>query len=203
MPLSFVIILIPSLLFCGADSVKRPDPRTKGRQLLDAAVEMLPAAVPEIQAETLGSIARMAAAKNPGASSLLIDRCMKVLEDVKAPANRFEAWDSLADAAHLTKDTQLVDRILDRAFTDAAELARIEERAPQLNAVLREFWPSTQAYRRTVMRATAIYGVDAEPVLAKIANQDINLLARIAMAETLLGSNSGRLRVYAPRQPRR
>ena len=64
------------------------------------------------------------------------------------------------------------------------------------NRAWREYWPSTQAYRRALIRAAKLLGVDAEPVLQKINDPDQNVLARISLAQALLGRPFDRLQSY-------
>ncbi len=139
------------------------------------------------RAEVLASIASQVAEKDSAMAKKLVNDCFALLDEIKIPDDRIAAWDSMADAAHRVGDDQLVWKILDRALSDAGELAKKYMPDENQNIVLREYWPSTQAYRRAVTRATKIFGVDAEPLLLKIADPDINLLARISMAQALLG----------------
>ena len=61
-------------------------------------------------------------------------------------------------------------------------------------------WPSTQAYRRAIIRATKLLSVDAEAVLQKITDADQNVLARIAIAQALLDRPFDRFQTYGGRQ---
>ena len=79
---------------------------------------------------------------------------------------------------------------LDRALTRQTELYKRIPTNEAPNMAPREYWPSTQSYRRIVYRATAMYGRDAEYVLPKITDPDLNLLASIEMARSLLNKPS-------------
>lgn len=76
---------------------------------------------------------------------------------------------------------------MEKALEDIHSLykADIDEQAP--NEALRENWPSTQHFRRVVSMATRLYGVAAEPMLGKILDHELRLLAQIEMAQALLG----------------
>lgn len=158
---------------------------------------------PGRRAEILGSIARSVAGKDPVKARGAIDKCITLLDELKNPNDRVAAWDSVADAAHQIKDEKLTSRAIDRMLADATEIYKQEEDVEVPNLVLRENWPSTQAYRRAIMRATAILGVDAEPLLLKITDPELNLFARIAMAQALLGRPEERFPTFAPRKKRR
>ncbi len=152
------------------------------------------------RAEVLGTIASRVAEQDSAWSKRLVNECSSLLDEIKNPDDRTPAWDAMADAAHRAGDDQLTWRVLDRALSDAAELAKKYVPGEDQDMTLREYWPSTQAYRRAVTRATEIFGVDAEPLLLKITDPDINLLARIAMAQALLGRPHTD---WATRPPRR
>ncbi len=158
---------------------------------------------PARRAEILGSIARSVAGKDPDKARGALDKCITLLDEIKNPNDRVAAWDSVADAAHQIKDEKLTSRAIDRALADAAELYKQEEDVEVPNVFLREYWPSTQGYRRAIMRATAILGVDAEPLLLKIVDPELNLFARIAMAQALLGRSQERFPTFPPRKKRR
>jgi hypothetical protein len=73
---------------------------------------------------------------------------------------------------------------------DAATLYKLDTDKVTPNLAPSEFRPSTQAYRHIVSRATNLFGVNAEPLLMKIRDPDLALLAEIEMASTLLGTPS-------------
>jgi hypothetical protein len=158
---------------------------------------------PTRRAEILGSIARSVAGKDPDKARGALDKCITLLDEIKNPNDRVVAWDSVADAAHQIKDEKLTARAIDRVLADAAEIYKQEEDAEVPNVILREYWPSTQGYRRAIMRATAILGLDAEPLLLKITDPELNLFARIAMAQGLLGRSQERFPTFAPQKKRR
>jgi hypothetical protein len=80
-----------------------------------------------------------------------------------------------------------VQTAIDHLLADAAELYKQDSNTDRPNRAWREYWPSTQAYRRAMIRATKLMGVDAEFLLVRITDADLNVLARLVMAQTLLG----------------
>ena len=102
-------------------------------------------------------------------------------------------WDAMIEAAHTIGDHKLAWEFIDNAIDDAAELYKRDWDAESPNRALREYWPSTQSYRGIVWRATDLFGVEAQALLSKIGNPDLALLARVEMAQALLGR---------PRSPR-
>jgi hypothetical protein len=148
------------------------------------------------QAEVLGKIAQSVSENDAAAARRVLSKCISLLEDVKYPEDRVPAWDNVAGAALAIKDDVLVQRAIDRLLADAAELYKDDTNNDRPNRAWRENWPSTQAYRRAVIRAAKLLSVDAEPVLQKITDPDQNVLARITLAQALLERPFGRLDTY-------
>ena len=102
------------------------------------------------------------------------------------------------------KDTQLAQQVLDRAMADADHMLKAEQANAEVpNPVLRENWPSTQAYRRVFYRAAKMMGVDAEPMLARVTDADLSLLLRIEVAQALLERPQTLTRTQIPRIKRK
>jgi hypothetical protein len=158
---------------------------------------------PPKQAEALGRIAQSVSEKDVAAARRVISRCISLLEDVKYPEDRVLGWDSVAGAALAVKDEALVLNGIDHMLSDAAELYKEDTNGDRPNRAWRENWPSTQAFRRAIVHAVKLQGVDAEPVLQKITDPDQNVLARITLAQALLERPLGRLDTYGgrPRAP--
>jgi len=74
-----------------------------------------------------------------------------------------------------------------QALQDAAEVYRLDTNSEHPNVAIQEHWPSVQLYRNAIWRPAKMFGVDAERVLAGITDADLLTLARIDLAEGLLG----------------
>ena len=149
------------------------------------AVASIP--LPEMQAEVLGQIAASLGEKDPETVRSVLNRATKLLGDVKEPGPRLQPWLHMAKAAHGIKDDKAAWEYLGRAMDDVVALYKLDTDEREGNQAIREAWPSTQAGRRVVASATAMFSVDAEPLLVRIADPEIALLARIEMAQVLLG----------------
>jgi len=154
---------------------------------------------PPKQAEVLGRIAQSVAQTDAAKTRRILARCIALLEDVKYPSDRVIPWDEVAAAAGAIHDEATVQVAIDHLLADAAELYREDSAADRPNRAWRENWPSTQAYRRAIIRVTKLQNVDAEPVLQKIADPDLNVLARITMAQTLLDRPVDNLQTFGGR----
>ena len=155
--------------------------------------------VPAMRAEVLGSVARSVSEKDPATAKSVLDQTIDILKDIQNPADRIRVWDIVAEAAHRAKEDQRAWEALDRGLADAAALYKQDTDVETPNEALREYWPSTQSYRRLVSRAAKLFGPEAEPLLAKITDPDIALLARIEMAQSLLGREASANETYVSR----
>jgi hypothetical protein len=154
---------------------------------------------PAKQAEVLGRIAEMTGDRDATAARRVLSKCVQLLDSLKYPDDRVAVWDIVAGAATLVKDDALTQRAIDKLLGDAAEMYKTDADAGRPNRAPRENWPSTQALRRAVIRATKLSGVDAEPLLARITDPDQHVLARLTMAQALLGRPFDRLQSYGGR----
>ena len=141
---------------------------------------------PSIQADVLGSIANSVGEKDAGAAKGILGQCISILDDIKDPMQRVNTWTRVAEAAHRIKDDKLAWQAIDRAMADATALYKLDADEDAPNKALREYWPSTQSYRRIVITAVKLFGVDAEPLLLRITDPDLALFARVEMAQALL-----------------
>jgi hypothetical protein len=154
---------------------------------------------PPKQAEVLGRIAQSVAESDPAKARRVLSKCLSLLDDIQYPADRVVPLDTVAEAAGAIKDDKLAQLAIDRLLADAADLYKEDSDTDRPNRAWREYWPSTQAYRRAIIRATKLMGVDAEPVLVKITDTDVNVLARITMAQALLGRPQENFQTYGGR----
>jgi beta-lactamase regulating signal transducer with metallopeptidase domain len=146
--------------------------------------------IPAVQVGALGSIVRAAGDKDPATAKSVLDQVSRLLDDIKRPAERAQAWETLAEAAHRAKEEKRAWDALDRGLSDAAELYKQDTDAERGNEALREYWPSTQSFRRLLHKAASLFGPEAESLLVKISDPELALLARIEIARALLGRTS-------------
>lgn len=143
--------------------------------------------LPEVRANVLGAIARSAAEKDPTTANAALGKCVALLDDIKDPMRRIDPWASVADAAHQLKDEKLAQKAIERMLADGNDLLKQDLDKDSPNLALRDNWPSTLAYRRTMIAAAKNLGVDAEPLLDQIKDPDMRLLAQVDYAAALLG----------------
>jgi hypothetical protein len=139
------------------------------------------------------------AESDPAKARRVLSKCLSLLDDIQYPADRVVPLDTVAEAAGAIKDDKLAQLAIDRLLADAADLYKEDSNTDRPNRAWREYWPSTQAYRRAIIRATKLMGVDAEPVLLQITDTDVNVLARITMAQALLERPYGNFQTYGGR----
>ena len=143
--------------------------------------------LPEVKASTLGAIARSVSDKDPVTATAALTKCIALLDDLKDPSNTTEIWADVASAAHQSGDDKIARMALERSLADAGALFKKDTDEDGPNNALREQWPSTNAYRRTMISAAKVLGVDAEPMLDQIKDPDMRVLAQIELAQALLG----------------
>jgi hypothetical protein len=143
--------------------------------------------LPEKQAEVLGVIAQGVSEKDPQTARAILNQCVSILDNIQDPALRVRNWAVVAQAAHRIQDDPGAWAAIDRGMADSAALYKLDSDAESPNLALREYWPSTQNFRAIVAKATELFGPDAEPLLQKIPDPELALLARIEMAQVLLG----------------
>ncbi len=138
------------------------------------------------RAQTLANIANSIADKDPSTAKAVLTECFHLLEKIKDPQNTVTPYVDIAETAHKIKDDERARLAIDKALTGATALYKSDVNADAPNQALREYWPSTQSYRRIIYRATTMYGVNAEYILPSITDSDLQLLASIEMARALL-----------------
>jgi hypothetical protein len=143
--------------------------------------------VPRLQAEVLGSVARSVSDKDPATAKSVLDQTIHILDGIKNPSERGHIWTIVAEAAFRAKEEERAWEAIDRGLSDAAEMYKKDADVEFGNSALREYWPSTQAYRRMVHQAAKLFGVKAEGLLVKITDPELALLARLEIAQSLLG----------------
>ena len=146
--------------------------------------------VPSVKAELLAEIARSVADSDAKRTRGVLDLRRSVLDELENPSDKMETWDILIAIAHRLGDEPRAWQYANFSMNDVTELYRSDTHKKRPNSALREFWPSTEGFRRIVYRCTKLFGVKAEPLLAKITDPDLALLARIEMAQALLGRDA-------------
>lgn len=149
-----------------------------------AIIKQIP--LEQTRASALSQMARRVADKDPSTAKSVLTQCFNLLDDIKKPKDTVDAYVDVAEAAHKVQDEERARLALDRAVTGATELYEKDIDAEAPNMAPREYWPSTQSYRRIIYRATSMYGSDAGYMLPKINDPDLHLLASIEMARSLL-----------------
>lgn len=154
-----------------------------------AAALDLVATIPtaEAQADVLGAVASSVGTADPGKARAVLNQAMKLLKEVKQCRRRIPIEIQLAEAYFRLQDHPAAWEAYGRAISDVLELLGEDTDKDGPNEALKEEWPSTQLGRQVVRSATRQFGMNAEPVLLKVVDVELNLLLRIEMAQALLG----------------
>jgi len=156
---------------------------------------------PPRQAEVLATIARGVGGNDAAKGRRILGRCLDMIDSLKYADDRVTVWDIVAEAAIIVKDEATAQRAVEKLLADAAELYKEDKDKDRPNRGSRESWPSTQAYRRAMIRAAKLMQVDAEAMLPKVTDPDLNVLARIALAQALLERPFDRLQSFGRQHP--
>lgn len=162
------------------------NPGAQRKQLLRSLEIIRSVRSPEVRLELLSGIVAGTGGLDPGTAESVLTECMDLLKDTKDPQLRAQSWSNIAEAAHSAKKDDLAREALDHAFDDAAELYKLDTDADEPNSGPRDQWPSTNAHRHIVIAGVKVLGVGAETLLARIADRDLAVFARVEMAQALL-----------------
>ena len=144
-----------------------------------------------IRAEVLAVIASSVMSKDPAFAVSVVDSCVAEVERIGNPAYRIPALVKLGGIHAKLKDSARAFAGYERALADAMPLWAKDTKADRPNIASRDTWPSTQAVRMTAHEAALSLGVDAEGLLSGMTVSDLALLARVQMAQALLGMPHG------------
>jgi hypothetical protein len=108
----------------------------------------------------------------------------------------------VAEAAGVVQDDQITQRAIEKLLADAAELYQEDTDKDRPNRGRCETRRSTQAYRHAMIRAAKLMPVDAEALLPKVIDPDLNVLARIPLVQALLERPFDRMPSYGRQHPR-
>ena len=140
----------------------------------------------KVKASTLIQIAQAAAAKDaasadPAEAKSVLSQVETELKGMKDPMSGAQNWAQLAEAAGKAGETELADRAIDRGIADCETLYKDDANADDPNLAPKEYWPSLQSWRRVMVAAAAVRGLDAETLLTKVTDPDLLVMARLAV----------------------
>lgn len=116
----------------------------------------------------------------------ILEDCVKALDEVRPVGLRATGWASLANAADRFHDRPLALKLLERGINDARELYKTDADSDAPNIAPRSFWPSAAAFRALFYRAAKLLGADAETLLERCPDADVQALGRIEIAAAWL-----------------
>lgn len=164
-------------------------------------VEQIPLPIRKTQAYV--EYARIIAAKEPKEAKSVLTRAEKTAAEIKQPGQRFGLLVAMVDGAAKAQDREMAWGFVKQAQAAAADAYREDTNPEDPNTAMREWWPSTQFYRRLVHQTATHYGTDAEAIVSEIKDPEINLLVRIEYAQALLGRPRTSDSIQINRQGRR
>ncbi len=117
----------------------------------------------------------------------MLHRSLALLDGGKDSNARLNALREVAKLAHSVNDDEAAWAAIRRMSDTALAKYKLDTDAENPKTGLVDDWPATNAWRWTVITAAELFGVAAESVVLKIPDANIALLARIELAQKLLG----------------
>ncbi len=143
--------------------------------------------VPETRAALLSELAQATTDDQPEIAKMVLAKSLDLLKDSKDPNLRLEAWKEVARLAFGLHDTEAAWNALNQMADAALALYKLDTDVDNPNTGLTDDWPSTNAWRNTIITAAELLGANAETLVLRIPDPDIALLIRIELAQKLLG----------------
>ena len=165
------------------------------------AIRQIPS--PQLRARMLATVASVAGSKEPPEGRALLGKVIAALEDMKAPEWRSSAWSTVAGSAAKLKDMELALKALEKGLADAKVMYKIDADVDDRNLAPRSTWPSTMQYKQLFYRAAMSLGEEAELLLDKIPDTEIQVMARTEMAAAWLNAPASPWFVQVRRAPKR
>jgi hypothetical protein len=145
---------------------------------------------PILRQRAIVTIAMAQPADKPESAKPVLARCVDALAEVDDAGARAAAWAGLASVAQRLNDRDLALKLLERGISDARVLYKSDANPDNPNLAPRTAWPSSAAYRAIFYQAAKLLGADADTLVEKIPDAEIQALARIEMAAAWLGVRS-------------
>jgi hypothetical protein len=139
-----------------------------------------------IRARTLLQIAQEAVGKDPEGARLVLAQVDTELRGVKNMMNAAQLWAAFAETAAKAKEVELADKAIERGMAACETLYKEDANADDPNIAPREYWPSMQSWRTVMVAAATIHGLEAEPLLARVTDPDLIVMARLAVLRGVL-----------------
>jgi len=145
-----------------------------------AAIAQIP--TPLLQVKMIETVAYFSGSKPPEEARPLLGKCAETLSKVAEPDYRANAWGAIALNAAKAQDMQLAVTSLDKGVADARVMLKKDADPDSPNLAPRSAWPSTQMFKLLFYRAAKALGADAEALLERIPDAEIQIMARVEMA---------------------
>lgn len=159
--------------------------RTDPGKYLDIVRE-IPTA--RLRTRMIGTLAMYATGRPPEEGKPILEKCVAELKEVKDTSARATTWVTLANAANRLKEREIALKALEQAMIDAKEELQADADTGSPNLAPKSLWPSTATLRAVFYRAGEILGADAELLLEKVADLEMQSIGRVEIAAQWLGA---------------
>jgi len=145
-----------------------------------------------IRADALRGIAASTIKSNPTVAKQAVADMLKATQDLEPQDQARE----LVEAAKLylkLEDEDTAKRMLDSATSKANDAIKADANAEDPNQALKAYWPSAAAWQGILRTAEKISPAYAQKLGAEISDDEIRVVAQIALADELAGAPAGRV----------
>jgi len=151
-----------------------------------------------IRAEALRGIATSTLKSNPTIAKQAVADMVKATQDLEPHDQARE----LVDVAKLylkLDDEENAKKTLDSATSKANDAIKADANAEDPNQALKAYWPSAAAWQSILRTAEKISPAYAQKLGSEISDDQIRVIAQIALADELAGAPAGRVIVSEKR----
>jgi hypothetical protein len=165
----------------------------------DALANAATLSVPEYKVNALEGIARATWKKNPGVAKSALKQMLETLPQLE-PQRQTLSWQAAAGMYREMGEAAEARKTIEKGLEAAAKLYKQDTDANDPNQALEAYWPSANAYAGLLRVAAEMDPNWALEQLKELPDDQLKTLARIAMANALLGQPVGQVMIVSAKK---
>jgi hypothetical protein len=165
----------------------------------DALANAATLSSPELKAGAYEAIARATWKKNPSVAKSALKQLIEVLPQLEAQ-QQLMPMGAAANLYREMSEPAEARKVIEKGMETAAKLYQQDTDADNPNKALEAYWPSANAYMGLLRVAAEIEPNWALEQLKELPDEQLKTLARIAMANALLGQPVGQVMIVSAKK---
>lgn len=165
----------------------------------DALANVSTLSSPGMKANALEAIARATLKKNPSVAKPALKQLLEVLPRLE-PQEQLMPMGAAANMYREMNEPAEARKVIEKGLETAAKLYKQDTDADDPNKALEAYWPSANAYTGLLRVAAEIDPNWALEQVKELPDDQLKTLARIAMANALLGQPVGQVMVVSAKK---